>query len=147
MSPVVGFTDLPNSRKPSKGPYRQQPDSSDDPKSRSTSQEVEHPSSSSKPTPVRAVFHDLHTAHSSITSGNKRTLSGRRAISHNLFEPPERSDSIPLQKIERKRGATVESFLQNIPLPPPPAALFQGLYGSDNENSTPFPAQDRNVSH
>ncbi|KAI9648119.1 hypothetical protein NHQ30_002751 [Ciborinia camelliae] len=138
--PVVGFADLPNYRKPSKNPYRQQPDSSDDPRSRSTSQEVEFPSSSSsKPAPVRAVFHDLHTAHSSITSGKKRTLSGRRAISHNLFEPPDRSNAIPLQKIERKRGATVESFLQNIPLPPPPAALFQGRYGSDTENSTPVP--------
>ncbi|ESZ97306.1 hypothetical protein SBOR_2334 [Sclerotinia borealis F-4128] len=137
--PVVGFADPPNSKKPSKNPYRQQPDLSDDPKSRSTSQEIEFPSSSSKPTPVRAVFHDLHTAHSSITSGNKKTLSGRRAISHNLFVPPERSDSVPLQKIERNRGATVESFLQNIPLPPPPAALFQGRYGSDTENSTPVP--------
>ncbi|KAA8574949.1 hypothetical protein MFRU_002g03980 [Monilinia fructicola] len=139
MSTVLGFTDLPNFRKPSKVPCRQQPDSPEDPKPRSTSQEAELPSSSSKPTPVRAVFHDLHTAHSSITSGNKRTLSGRRAISHNLFEPPERCDSIPLQKIERRRGATVESFLQNIPLPPPPAALFQGRYGSDTENSTPVP--------
>lgn len=137
--PVVGFADLPNSKWPSKNPYRQQPDSSDDPRSRSTSQDVEFPSSSSKPAPVRAVFHDLHTAHSSITSGKKRTSSGRRAISHNLFEPPERCDSIPLQKIERKRGTNVESFLQNIPLPPPPAALFGGRYGSDTENSTPVP--------
>lgn len=136
---MVGFADLPNSKKPSRNPYRQPTESSDDPKSRSTSQDADLTSSSSKPTPVRAVFHDLHTAHSSITSGNKRTLSGRRAISHNLFEPPDRSDSIPLQKIKRKRGAAVESFLQNIPLPPPPAALFQGRYGSDAENSTPVP--------
>ncbi|KAF7942296.1 hypothetical protein EAE99_000346 [Botrytis elliptica] len=136
---VVGFADLPIAKNLSKNPYRQQPVSSDYPRSRSTSQDVEFPSSSNKPTPVRAVFDDLHTAHSSITSGNKRTLSGRRAISHNLFEPPERSDSVPLQKIERKRGTNVESFLQNIPLPPPPAALFGGRYGSDVENSTPVP--------
>ncbi|KAF7911246.1 uncharacterized protein EAF01_002753 [Botrytis porri] len=137
---MVGFADLPISKKLSKNPYRQQPNPSDYPRSRSTSQEAEFPSSSSnKPTPVRAVFDDLHTAHSSITSGNKRTFSGRRAISHNLFEPPERSDSIPLQKIERKRGTNVESFLQNVPLPPPPAALFGGRYGSDAENSTPVP--------
>ncbi|KAF7960693.1 hypothetical protein EAE96_000367 [Botrytis aclada] len=136
---MAGFADLPSSKNLSKNPYRQQPDSSDYPRSRSTSQDVEFPPSSNKPTPVRAVFDDLHTAHSSITSGNKRTFSGRRAISHNLFEPPERSDSIPLQKIERKRGTNVESFLQNIPLPPPPAALFGGRYGSDTENSTPVP--------
>ena len=136
---MAGFADLPISKNLSRNPYRQQPNSSDYPRSRSTSQEDEFPSSSNKPTPVRPVFHDLHTAHSSITSGNKRTLSGRRAVSHNLFEPPERSDSIPLQKIERKRGTNVESFLQNIPLPPPPAALFGGRYGSDTENSTPVP--------
>ncbi|TGO13040.1 hypothetical protein BTUL_0078g00490 [Botrytis tulipae] len=112
---MVGFADLPISKNLSKNPYRQQPDSSDYPRSRSASHEVECPSASNKPTPVRAVFDDLHTAHSSITSGNKRT------------------------KTERKRGTNVDSFLQNIPLPPPPAALFGGRYGSDIENSTPVP--------
>ncbi|KAM3067591.1 hypothetical protein ACMFMF_009589 [Clarireedia jacksonii] len=107
--------------------------------SRSTSQEVELPSSTRKQTPVRAVFHDLQSAHSSITSGHARTASGRHAIPANLSAPLHEVEAIPLRDLERKRGATVASFLQNIPLPPPPIALSHGRYDPDAEHNTPVP--------
>jgi hypothetical protein len=73
-----------------------------------------------KKTPIRAVFYDLPTAHSSITSGSAR--SRRRATSVNKSEVHEEEDSIPLQDLEPS------FFLQNLPLPPPPAILSSSRY-------------------
>jgi hypothetical protein len=136
--PLVGSSNMKDTTKLSKNPYRQN-ESFGKSISRSTSQDVELPSSTRKQTPVRAVFHDLQSAHSSITSGLARTASGRHAIPANISQPLHEVEAIPLRDFERKRGATVASFLQNTPLPPPPAALPLGRYDPDVEYNTPVP--------
>ena len=77
-----------------------------------------------KNTPVRAVYYDLPTAHSSITSGSAR--SRYRATSLNKSEVHEEEDSIPLEDLE-------PSFLQNLPLPPPPAITSSSRYGDRSD--------------
>jgi hypothetical protein len=136
--PLLGSSNRKDATKLSNNPYRQN-ESFGKTISRSTSQEVEPPSSNRKQTPVRAVFHDLQSAHSSITSGHARTASGRHAIPANPSGPLHEVEAIPLRDFERKRGATVASFLQNIPLPPPPAALSHARYDPDIEHNTPVP--------
>ncbi|KAG0652314.1 hypothetical protein D0Z07_0937 [Hyphodiscus hymeniophilus] len=109
----------------SKNPYRHAlaGPSSDPQLPRSASQDTQS-SDVSRTRPVRAVFYDLPTAHSSITSGTAR--SKQRASSNPLSDAFEEEDSIPLQELKpskRKINPTSSpSFFRELPLPPPPAA-------------------------
>ena len=76
---------------------------------------------------MRTVFHDLPTAHSSITSGTARTR--QRATSNTISDAYEEEDSIPLQEFElskkRNVAALSPSFLPDLPLFPPLAAIVK----------------------
>ncbi|KAH9220482.1 hypothetical protein DL95DRAFT_262878, partial [Leptodontidium sp. 2 PMI_412] len=90
------------------------------------SPEPYHPIGTRKNTPVRAVFHDLTTAHSSITSGTAR--SRQRTLSNNNSDAPDEENSIPLQELELSKRDEGSSILQDLPLPPLPAILSTTRY-------------------
>ncbi|KAL5314857.1 hypothetical protein ACEPPN_017506 [Leptodophora sp. 'Broadleaf-Isolate-01'] len=90
------------------------------------SPEPYHPIGTRKNTPVRAVFHDLTTAHSSITSGTAR--SRQRTLSNNNSDAPDEGNSIPLQELELSKRDEGSSILQDLPLPPLPAILSKTRY-------------------
>jgi hypothetical protein len=123
-----------DSPKVSKNPYRQNLTTSAPTLQLSASEET-HNSVPGRVKPVRAVFDDLPTAHSSITSGTARSRS--RRLSNNLSEAYEEEDSIPLQEFEppKRRNAGAQSFLDELPLPPPRAAIVQHRYNSHSHRS------------
>ena len=136
----------PNSPKTSRNPYRQNLMTFAPPLPRSASEETQ---SSGRVKPVRAVFHDLPTAHSSITSGTARNR-GRR-LSNNPSEAYEEEDSIPLRELEppKRRSDNVQSFLDDLPLPPLPTAIADRRYNiqSQKSDSSRFIEDDNFVSH
>ncbi|TAQ90119.1 hypothetical protein B7494_g1555 [Chlorociboria aeruginascens] len=84
-------------------------------------------------TPARAVFDDLHTAHSSITSGSARS---KRGTSNNTTEDHgNEDDSIPLKDLGTARALANSDFLHNLPLPPPPVVVFHGRYHDDGSEN------------
>jgi hypothetical protein len=108
---------------------------------RSISQETENSSSGSrKNAPTRAVFHDLTTAHSSITSGTAR-IKGRDT-STNLSEVLDEEDSIVLQELDPSTRPI--EFLKNLPLPPPPAIVPEIRC---QEFAEGFGSQERDLEH
>ena len=98
--------------KASTDPYRRQ-------------QEAQELPSGTRKTPARAVFDDLTTAHSSITSGSAR--SRYRATKRTELETYTDEDSIPLDDLEPS------FFLQSLPLPPLPAILSSSRYGDHSD--------------
>ena len=122
-----------DSPKLSRNPYRQNLMTSAPALQRSPSEETQN-SVPARVKPARAVFHDLLTAHSSITSGTARGRS--RRLSNNLPEAYEEQDSIPLKEFERpKRRITgTQPLLDRLPLPPPPAAIVQHRYDSHSQH-------------
>ncbi|CZT47074.1 uncharacterized protein RSE6_07600 [Rhynchosporium secalis] len=74
-----------------------------------------------KNTPVRAVFDDLGTAHSSITS--RSTRSGQRLISNKNSDPAEEEDSIPLQTLAPLKRDQGYSALKDLSTSPQPVIL------------------------
>ncbi|KAH7391315.1 hypothetical protein BKA64DRAFT_100137 [Cadophora sp. MPI-SDFR-AT-0126] len=79
-----------------------------------------------KNTPVRAVFYDLPTAHSSITSGTARNRLC--ILSNNNSDVPEEENSIPLQDLELLKRDGEGSILQDPPLYQLPAVLSTTRY-------------------
>jgi hypothetical protein len=76
---------------------------------------------------VRTVFHDLPTAHSSITSGTARSRQRAPSNSNTITEAYEEEDSIPLQELEPPKRTKLKSssFIHELPLLPFPAAIAQ----------------------
>lgn len=116
---------------------------------RSVSQETEISSSGArKNTPTRAVFHDLTTAHFSITSGSARRKSKiqGRDVSQNLPDIGGDEDSIPLEDLGslNPNSLAQDVLFQNLPLPPDPAVISRIRPGNflestlltDDEEST-----------
>ena len=124
----------PDSPKVSKNPYRQNLTASAPTLQRSASEET-HNLAPGRVKPVRAVFDDLPTAHSSITSGTARSRS--RRLSNNLSEAYDEEDSIPLQEFElpKRRNAGAQPFLDELPFPPSRAAIVQHRYNSHSNRS------------
>jgi hypothetical protein len=92
---------------------------------RSTSQELQQFSSETrKQAPPRAVFHDLSTAHSSITSGSAR--SRPQPVSHNLqdIRDDEEEDSFQLQDL--KPITSSHGYEVHLPPLPKPIAIPRG---------------------
>ncbi|KAK0118062.1 hypothetical protein ONS95_012371 [Cadophora gregata] len=96
-------------------PFRKDYDAPGDDSVYSSSPEPNLLPSVRKNTPVRAVFYDLPTAHSSITSGTAR--SKLRPASNSNSDVPEEENSIPLQDLELLKRDGEGSILQDIPLP------------------------------
>jgi hypothetical protein len=93
---------------------------------RSLSQDTESSASGKrKNAPPRAVFFDLPTAHSSITSGAART-KGRETPS-NVLDTSEDENSFQLHELDPATRPT--DFVKNAPLPPMPAVLPSSRYG------------------
>lgn len=83
-----------------------------------------------KNAPPRAVFHDLTTAHSSITSGIARSKG--RGTSNNLSEILDEENSIMLQDLDPSRYT--KEHLKNLPLPPLPAVFAEIRHGESSAN-------------
>jgi len=99
----------------STNPFRRHDDGLGQDATRLSSPEPHLPTGVRKNTPVRAVFYDLPTAHSSITSGTARNRL--RSLSNNLSEAAEEENSIPLQELELPKRSEVGSVLQDRSLP------------------------------
>ncbi|KAF4635440.1 hypothetical protein G7Y89_g2650 [Cudoniella acicularis] len=104
----------------SKANFHQHPGLPGEVSSRSLYQGSERPVLDRKKTPARAVFHDLPTAHSSITS--KSAKSRHQPVSQNAEAAYDDEDenSIPLQDLEKKN---VQDDLSFLPVRPPPVAM------------------------
>ena len=94
--------------------YHQIQPSSATPSARSESHDAEPSSSTSRKTPIRAVFHDLPTAYFSITSGSARSRS--QDVSDSFLEAYIEDDSIPLQDL-LPPSRLPDDLLQILPLP------------------------------
>lgn len=118
-----------NRRRKSTNPYRQYQDvpGTTFPRPlRSLSQDTEGSSGGNrKNAPPRAVFFDLPTAHSSITSGTARN-KGRETPS-SLHDNLDDENSFQLQELDPSTRPT--DFIKNAPLPPLPAVLPKSRYG------------------
>ncbi|PVH76368.1 hypothetical protein DL98DRAFT_641469 [Cadophora sp. DSE1049] len=114
-----------NSQNPT-NPFRRHNDAPGQDATRFSSPEPYLPTSVRKTTPARAVFYDLPTAHSSITSGTARNKL--RTLSNNNSEAPEEENSIPLQDLEFLKRDEEGSILKDLPLPQLPAVLSTTRY-------------------
>jgi hypothetical protein len=125
-SPVSGVESPGSENCPSKttNPYRQPKGFQGELHPNALFQQTEHlDTRTRKRAPTKAVFNDLTTAHSSITSGSARAQH-RTPPSYEeseIFVDDE--DSIPLQNLSPVNDDRI--FLHNIPLPPSPAAISQ----------------------
>jgi hypothetical protein len=99
----------------------------------SLSQEAERPSTASKK--PRAVFADLHTAHTSITGSAKSRYQG---LSQNAPAHNEDDNSIPLHDL----SAFDDSSTNLLPVLPPPAAV-SGLRRSRTSDDELLPERKR----
>ncbi|KAL2063328.1 hypothetical protein VTL71DRAFT_5133 [Oculimacula yallundae] len=86
-----------------------------------------------KNTPVRAVFDDLTTAHSSITSGTAR--SRQRTLSNNNSDPADEEDSIPMQHLDLSKKDH-RSPVPRLPTPPLPAVLATARFARSQDYLT-----------
>ena len=115
---------LPVQKNPN-NPYRRKGRASSDAAATNGFQEPQRPGAVRTKTPIRAVFEDLETAHSSITSRSVKSRHGE--FSRHNSELDE-GQSIPLQDLEPVPRPTNKDFLQSLPLPPPPTLVFYGRY-------------------
>jgi hypothetical protein len=102
-----------------------------------------HSSGPGRQKPVRTVFDDLSTAHSSITS--RTTRNKQHATSNPASEAWEEENSIPLQDLDppTRRTYPAPLLLDNLPLPPLPAATVQHrLHKHSNESDLCLVAED-----
>lgn len=104
-----------NNSQQSTNPFRRHDEGLGQDAPRLSSPEPYLPTGVRKHTPVRAVFYDLPTAHSSITSGTARNRL--RSRSDNLSDGPEEENSIPLQELEISKRSEVGSIFQGGSLP------------------------------
>jgi len=109
---------------PRTNPFRKQPTAYPNPPPGNATHSAELASNGAlrRATPARAVFKDLTTAHSSITSGAARSTRSKPSSTYDLSEI-EDENSIPLQAL----GSDTHKVNIIIDLPiPPPAALVDG---------------------
>ncbi|CAL3972638.1 unnamed protein product [Diplocarpon coronariae] len=124
-STIAGNTHLisPDELRRSTNPFRKHTDASGSNSSTLPSPETYLPAGTRKYTPARAVFFDLSTAHSSITSGTVRARVNTSSKDHvNALE----ENSIALQDWEPAKQTNKASSPEDLPLPPPPALLTRG---------------------
>ncbi|KAK2625702.1 hypothetical protein QTJ16_005014 [Diplocarpon rosae] len=108
----------------STNPFRKHTVESESGSSILPSPETHLPAGTRKYTPARAVFYDLSTAHSSITSGTARSRANTSSKDH--LNAPEEENSIALQDLEPAKRDDKVSSPEDLPLPPPPALLTRG---------------------
>jgi hypothetical protein len=104
------------------------------PLARSESHDAEPSSSTSRKTPIRAVFHDLPTAYLSITSGSARSRS--QDASDSFPEAYIEEESIPLQDLIPP-SRLPDDLLQILPLPQVPALASKFRINDTREESLP----------
>lgn len=135
-TPLSSGTSTPGSsdiRRKSTNPFRKHEDLSG-----SESMIIRSPDSAQsigkrKETPVRAVFNDLPTAYSSITSGNARI--GLRAFSSQSTAADEEA-SIALQDLDPSKRPDEALFQENLPLVPYRALLPRSRSYKRGQNLT-----------
>lgn len=126
---VIGSSKpIRNSNNPYRQPLKVQTSS------QSLTQEAEQ-TGGRKFAPTRAVFDDLRTAHSSITSGSAR--NGLRNTFHNSTSELQ-DESIPLEDMEPGD----HSVLLDLPLPPLPAAHVINRQGTSLDLEQGLPAME-----
>ncbi len=130
----VNLTKSPESHKKSTNPYRKQNDASSPEFLQHTNPDADHSTGIRKHTPARAVFYDLPTAHSSITSGTARSKT--RTLSNKNPNAPEEEDSIPLQDLDVSKQDNGSSFFEVLPQVPLPAVLSNQRHEGDHDSIT-----------
>src|SRR6266536_158188 len=114
-------------REQSNNLYRQDQAQPEESLLRVSSREAESELSVRLKKPARAVFEDLPTAHSSITSRLGRTKN--RTTSTKLLAADDDDNAIPLQDLNSAKHRRDTSFLRNLPLPFSPAVTYDERHG------------------